>query len=242
MAFKFMDLLGAMAQSQMTPSSEERIQNGLNASTENSGGILSDIMGKGQSLLNSAGQAVGGKDNLAAIGIGTLLGSLSNKRSVIGGGIGGGMMGLLGMMAFKALKNSGQNVTPPATPVSPEVQGSENDAKILLTAMLDAAKADGNVDQEELNRITNSMKQAGIGQEGLNYVIGQLQSPMSTDAIISAVRGRPELAAQVYSASLMAIEVDTPAERSYLDQLAAAMGLLPEVARNIEHLVGMQKA
>ena len=50
----------------------------------------------------------------------------------------------------------------------------------------------------------------------------------------------PNLAAQVYSVSLMAIEVDTPSERAYLDRLAASMGLTPEVARNIEQLVGMQ--
>ena len=37
----------------------------------------------------------------------------------------------------------------------------------------------------------------------------------------------------------MAIEVDTPAEREYLDRLAASMGLTPEVVRNIEQLVGM---
>ena len=73
----------------------------------------------------------------------------------------------------------------------------------------------------------------------MNYVIGQLQSPMATDAIVTGVRGRPELAAQVYSVSLMAIEVDTPAEREYLDRLAASMGLTPEVAQNIEQLVGM---
>ena len=105
--------------------------------------------------------------------------------------------------------------------------------------MLDAAKADGTVDADELNRITGKMKEAGIDQEGMSYVIGQLQSPMTTDAIVAGVQGRPDLAAQVYSVSLMAIEVDTPAEREYLDRLAASMGLTPEVVRNIEQLVGM---
>ena len=36
------------------------------------------------------------------------------------------------------------------------------------------------------------------------------------------------MAAQVYSASLMAIEVDTDAERSYLDGLARAMPAVPK--------------
>ena len=50
------------------------------------------------------------------------------------------------------------------------------------------------------------------------------------------------MAAQVYSASLMAIEVDTDAERSYLDDLARAMGLSPQTAQNIEQLMGMAQA
>lgn len=251
MAVGMMELLGALTQGGMSPSSGARIQNAANASAGAQGGglsgILSGLMGAGQNLVNSAGQAVGGKDNLAAAGIGALLGALSgagNGRSGVPlGGIGGGVMGLLGMMAFKALKNAGQapqpSAGPAASPAGAAPQNFESDAHLLLTAMLDAAKSDGTVDADELNRITGKMKEAGIDQEGMNYVIGQLQSPMTTDAIVAAVRGRPDLAAQVYSVSLMAIEVDAPAEREYLDRLAASMGLAPEVVRNIEQLVGM---
>ena len=59
---------------------------------------------------------------------------------------------------------------------------------------------------------------------------------METAKIVAAVKGRPELAAQVYSASLMAIEVDTDAERRYLDKLAKAIGLNSNVINNIEQL------
>ena len=251
MAVGMMELLGALTQGGMSPSSGARIQNAANASAGAQGGglsgILSGLMGAGQNLVNSAGQAVGGKDNLAAAGIGALLGALSgagNGRSGVPlGGIGGGVMGLLGMMAFKALKNAGQapqpSAGPAASPAGAAPQNFESDAHLLLTAMLDAAKSDGTVDADELNRITGKMKEAGIDQEGMNYVIGQLQSPMTTDAIVAAVRGRPDLAAQVYSVSLMAIEVDAPAEREYLDRLAASMGWAPGVVRNIEQLVGM---
>ena len=251
MAVGMMELLGALTQGGMSPSSGARIQNAANASAGAQGGglsgILSGLMGAGQNLVNSAGQAVGGKDNLAAAGIGALLGALSgagNGRSGVPlGGIGGGVMGLLGMMAFKALKNAGQAPQPSAgaavSLAGAAPQNFESDAHLLLTAMLDAAKSDGTVDADELSRITGKMKEAGIDQEGMNYVIGQLQSPMTTDAIVAAVRGRPDLAAQVYSVSLMAIEVDAPAESEYLDRLAASMGLAPEVVRNIEQLVGM---
>ncbi|MBQ7069553.1 MAG: DUF533 domain-containing protein, partial [Synergistaceae bacterium] len=82
----------------------------------------------------------------------------------------------------------------------------------------------------------SNLQKSGIGQEGVNYVIEKLKSPMETAKIVSAVKGRPDLAAQVYSASLMAIDVDTEAEKKYLEKLAKAMGLNSNVVRNIEQL------
>lgn len=246
MAVNFMELLGAMAQSGMSPSSESRIQKAAEVSGERGG--LSGLVNGAKDLVNRAGQTVGGKDNLTAAGVGALLGALASDRksSVPLGGVGGGLMGLLGMMAFKALRNVGENSSPSLGAAVPSAEAPqktfENDGHLILTAMLDAAKADGKIDADELNRITGRMKEMGIEQDGMNYVLSQLQSPMSTEAIVAAVRGRPELAAQVYSASLMAVEVDTPAERTYLERLAQSMGLTPEVVANIEQLVGMRSA
>ncbi|MBR1672831.1 MAG: DUF533 domain-containing protein [Fretibacterium sp.] len=265
MAINFLDLLGSVAQGGMTGSSSGRMQSAasslgsltslLGGAVSSSGGagglqsLLDGLMGGGQSVLNRAGQAAGGKDNLAAAGIGALLGALTGKQgsSTAMNGLGGGMMGLLGMMAYKALMGSGQEAASSGIASgavsAPRVteQQIASDAEIILTAMIDAAKADGQVDAEELNRITGRLKSTGAGQEGLNYVVAQLQAPMATEKIVSATRGRPELAAQVYSASLMAIEVDTQAERAYLDRLGKAMGLSASVIRNIEQLVGMKE-
>ena len=264
MAINFMDLLGSVVQGGMTsPSSASRAQNaasslgaltsllgggsgGAQAGASGLSGMLGSLMSGGASALNRAGSAVGGRDNLAAAGIGALVGALSGKSgSASMGGIGGGLMGLLGMMAYKALTNSskgpaGAGVAAGAAQ-APQMteQQLAGDAEVILTAMIDAAKADGQIDREELDRLTGKIKATGAGQEGLNYLIAQLQAPMSTEKIVAATRGRPELAAQVYSASLMAIEVDTDAERAYLDQLARAMGLAPAVVRNIEQIVGM---
>lgn len=236
----FMSLLGSLVQgtTASSPAASSRMSNA-------SGGIqdlLGSLLGAGQSVK----QRVGG-DNLAAGGIGALLGALmGGSNSTTMNSLGGGMMGLLGMMAYKALSGSmsgksgvtsqpsQQNYAREYTQPSPQQQNS--DAEIIITAMIDAAKCDGQVDPAELSRIMDTMKSSGIGQEGVNYVIQKLQGPMETAKIISAVNGRPELAAQVYSASLMAIDVDTEAERQYLAKLANAMGLSPAVVRNIEQL------
>ncbi len=235
MALNFMDLLGSMVQGTMasSPAASSRMSN--------AGGGIQDLLGS----LMGAGQAVTqkvGGDNLAAGGVGALLGALlGHSESTTANTLGGGMMGLLGMLAYKALRNSSggsAKTTSSAAPVyqQPTPQQQANDAEIILTAMIDAAKADGQVDANELNKIMSNLQSSGIGQEGVNYVIKKLQGPMETAKIVAAVRGRPELAAEVYSASLMAIEVDTDAEKKYLDKLAKAMGLNSSVINNIEHL------
>ena len=241
MALDFMDLLGTVIQgtTASSPAASARMSNAGSSIQD----LLGSLMGAGQSVKSR----VGG-DNLAAGGVGALLGALMRgSNSTTANTLGGGMMGLLGMMAYKALKNSMAGSAAPAASAAapqsyvqeyrqPTRQQQNSDAEIILTAMIDAAKADGQVDPDELGRIMNTMKSSGIGQEGMNYVISKLQGPMETAKIVSAVKCRPDLAAQVYSASLMAIDVDTEAERRYLDKLAKSMGLSQSVVQNIEQL------
>ena len=234
----FMSLLGSVIQgtTASSPAASQRMSN--------AGGGIQDLLGSLMGAGQSVKERVGG-DNLAAGGIGALLGALmGGSRSTTMNSLGGGMMGLLGMMAYKALRNSmggssSQNANANAQAyVPPAPQQQASDAEIILLAMIDAAKADGQIDADEFRKITDSLKNSGVGQEGVNYVLQKLQGPMETAKIVSATRGRPDLAAQVYSASLMAIEVDTDAERMYLDKLAKAMGLDSQVIQNIEQLTG----
>lgn len=233
----FMSLLGSLVQgtTASSPATSSRMSNAGNSIQD----LLGSLMGAGQTVK----QKVGG-DNLAAGGIGALLGALmGGSKSTTMNSLGGGMMGLLGMMAYKALTgamsgNAGATAQVPSAEsyVQPSPQQQASDAEIILIAMIDAAKADGQVDSDELGRIMNTMKSSGIGQEGVNYVIQKLQGPMETAKIVAATKNRPELAAQVYSASLMAIDVDTDAERMYLDKLAKAMGMSQAVVQNIEQI------
>ena len=235
MALDFMDLLGSMVQGTMasSPAASSRMSNAGNGIQD----IIGSLMGAGQAVTQKAGAG-----NLAAGGVGALLGTLlGGSKSTTANALGGSMMGLLGMMAYKALKNSSGTPASSAPAqktayVQPAPQQQASDAEIILTAMIDAAKADGQVDAGEINKIMSNLQSSGAGQEGVNYVIKKLQGPMETAKIVAAVKGRPELAVQVYSASLMAIDVDTDAEKKYLDKLAKAMGLNPDVISNIERL------
>jgi uncharacterized membrane protein YebE (DUF533 family) len=95
---------------------------------------------------------------------------------------------------------------------------------ILLQAMISAAKADGQIDGREMDRILGKLDEAGADAEAKDFVLAEMRRPLDLDALVAQVEA-PDLAAEVYAASLLAIEVDTQAERAYLDRLATALKL-----------------
>ena len=117
----------------------------------------------------------------------------------------------------------------------------EQNSELILRAMINAIKADGQVDQNEINRITGKLGGIGVDPEGQRYLMTLIQQPMETERLIAAARGQSEIAAQIYGVSLLAIEVDTPAERKYLDELAAGLGLSPQVTARIQEMVGLRQ-
>ncbi len=239
-------------------------QSGAGKSGGGIGDLLSSVLGGGQksgaagagggigdllsNMLGDAGKAVGGNKNLAIGGLGALIGSiLGGGGKSAGGAIGGGLMALLGALAFNALKGAGQ--TKPQIPAGLLEPKTEEDQQMLdqsselvLRAMINATKADGRVDQDEINRIMGKFDEIGIDEEGKNYLTTQLQKPMETEILIAEAKGQPELAAQMYAASLLAIEVDTEKEKEYLRQFASGLNLDPPVVASIQNSVGLQSA
>jgi len=264
------DLLGAVMQSGMTPSANDRLRNSLGGGSRDAleslagmlggssggglGGALSSMLGGGAgglggllgNVLGDAGRAVGGNQNLALGGLGALAGSLlGGGGKSLGGALGGGLMALLGAMAFQALKSSGtQKPQVPLGLMEPQTEAQrkelERHSELILKAMINAAKADGRIDETEIHRIVGKLQEFGVDPESQQYVMTEMQKPMETEKLLAAARGQAELAAQIYGASLLAIEVDTPAEKKYLEQLAAGMGLDPAVTQRIQALVGLQ--
>jgi uncharacterized membrane protein YebE (DUF533 family) len=239
------DLLGSVLQSGMSPSTAGRMQNTLG-----SGGLLGEPGGALGNILNEAGRMVGGNQNLAVGGLGALAGALMGSRRGLGGairgGIGGGAMAMLGLVAYQALKRSGtfDKPTVPVGLAEPRTAAAKEElqrnAELILKAMINAAKADGDIDESEIGRIVGKVQEFGADQADQAFLRSEMARPMDTEALVAAARGKPELAAQLYAASLLAIEVDTDAEREYLDVLARSLGLAPEVTEAIHQAVGLK--
>jgi uncharacterized membrane protein YebE (DUF533 family) len=214
-------------------------------------GLLGGSKGGGiggmlQGVLGDAGKALGGGNKLALGGLGALAGSLlGGGGGSVKGAVGGGVMAMLGALAYSAFKGTDSSAVQemPVGLQQPENQQQEEEleqgAELVLKAMINAAKADGKIDQAEIQRILGKLEEAGMDSEARDFVINEMNKPMDLNSIVAAAKGRPQLAAQIYAASLLAIEVDTPAERQYMQQLADGLYLAPEITAHLEKTVGL---
>lgn len=232
-----------------------------------SGGGLGDILGQlaggssrggsssGGGLLGGlaemAGAAMksgpgGGSNSMVTGGLGALLGALvGGGGSSFKGALGGTALAVLGSMAMKAL--AGRGSSSPTSQLMAGLRPPENEqeqrevqdvAELTVRAMLNAAKADGRIDREEINNIIGKASEDGLTQEEQQFIATEIKKPMETEALVRAVPNE-QVAAQIYAASLLAIEVDTDNERRYLQNLAAGLGLDRSVVSNLHSALGV---
>jgi uncharacterized membrane protein YebE (DUF533 family) len=191
--------------------------------------------GGGEFLRGAGGGALAG--GLAALMLGTRTGRrLGGDVLKLGG------MAAVGALAYKAYRDwqAGKPApqdAPPAqasppllpapsgTPFNPVNEtGQQRLARHLLRAMISAAKSDGHVDAEEQARIFGEMDKLSLSAEDKAFVMDELRARLDVDAVADAAE-TPEEAAEIYAASLLAIDADNAAERGYLSMLAARLKL-----------------
>ena len=214
--------------------------------TAGNGGGLGDLMGgltrgggAGDLLGGLLGGLAGGRAQGQGGGLGDLLGGvLSGGGSRASGGLGGlgelleGLGGAqrgqggLGQMFNRAM--AGEALPSPSAEVDQE-------ATVLIRAMINAAKSDGAVDPDEQRQILGQLGE--LGGEELEFVRRELASPLDLDGFLREIPAGLE--AQVYLMSLLAIKLDSNAEVQYLDRLARATGLSPETVNQIHGQVGV---
>jgi uncharacterized membrane protein YebE (DUF533 family) len=103
----------------------------------------------------------------------------------------------------------------------------------IIQAMISAARADGHIDAEELALITRQIGSLGLEKDVTAFLLGELNKPVNVSAV-AALADTPETAAELYIASALVLDLDSPAERAYLDDLAGAMKLDDSMVRQLE--------
>jgi uncharacterized membrane protein YebE (DUF533 family) len=209
--------------------------------------LLDQLLG---GVMPGQGQPGGGGDFLRGAGGGALAGGLAaillgtkTGRQLGGDALKLGGMAAVGALAYKAWRDwqAGKEATPRAsepnrsaplmlpapsgTPFNPATEsGQQSLARHLLRAMIAAAKADGHVDAQEQARIFGEMDKLNLSSEDKAFVMDELRAKLDVDAVAGAA-DTPEEAAEIYAASLLAIDIDNAAERGYLSMLAARLKL-----------------
>ena len=118
-------------------------------------------------------------------------------------------------------------------PAPGDSQAQEELGRSLVRAMIAAAKADGQIDALEKAAIFEKLEPMQLSAEEKAWVFDELASPLDINAVVAPAQ-TPEVAAEIYTASLAAMTADTPAERAYLDALAAKLRLDPALVREIQ--------
>jgi uncharacterized membrane protein YebE (DUF533 family) len=108
----------------------------------------------------------------------------------------------------------------------------------MIRAMVNAAKADGRVDNTEQEKIIGKLG-AEVSQDEINFLKSEFAAPLDVKQFADSVPNGLE--PQVYALSLTSIELDTQSEAQYLGQLAQHMELDPQICNQIHDQVGAPK-
>lgn len=107
-------------------------------------------------------------------------------------------------------------------------------AALLLRAVIQAVKCDGQMDEAEKQRLMAAMGDADA--EAVRAVNAELARPVDVAGLAAQVPAGLE--AQVYTASLMAVDLDHEAEAQYLHDLAQALELTPDEVNALHDRAG----
>lgn len=182
-------------------------------------------------------------DKITKIGGGVALAGL---LSMVFGRSGGasltklGSLAVLGNLAYKAYQSYQQKQTSDnATPTANVEQltetdfdtDSHNEAKsnIILRAMIAAALSDGVLDESE-----QALIEREDNNESQEWIINEIQHPISIEEIARIVGNDIALASQVYLAARMACQDLSRKEIVFLAQLAEALNLDDALVERLE--------
>ncbi len=208
--------------------------------------------GLGGKLLGSV--LGGGQQQSSGGGLGGLLGSVlggGGQQQASSGGLGGLLGSVLGggSAPEPAQQPAGQGVlggllgsvlgggAPPQ--VEPAAHAAANQqAEIIVRAMINAAKSDGRIDDAEKQKIVEGLG-AEVTQDEIAFVQNEFSQPLDAAAFAASVPR--EMAGQVYALSLTSIELDSQNEAQYLGQLAQGLGISPQICNQIHEQMGAPK-
>lgn len=215
------------------------------------GGLLGGLLGGGGQASAGGAGASGGLGGLGGLLGGLLGGGGGGLGGALGGALGGGTqsrsggtnyaalasLGMMAYQAYQAWQRSQASAAPQQIPqtadllAGPEV---EEHSHAVLRALIAAAKADGEIDAREQQMINGEISKHTDDQQLQQWFQAEVSKPLDANEVAQAANGNPAMAAEMYLVSVILVDDQQDAERSYLDELAAALQIDPDLQVHLE--------
>jgi uncharacterized membrane protein YebE (DUF533 family) len=212
--------------------------------------LKSGMPAAGSPQRSDLGKYAGG----AAVGgvLGLLMGS-KRGRSMGGTALKYGSVAALGALAWKVYQDHQAKQTAAAAPaparapidITPPAYAApasfaalpapqlEAHSQAMLKALIAAAKADGHMDERERGLVHAELQRIEADAATRAWVDAELARPVEPAEVAAAATG-PEMAAEMYLASVLVVDQTTTMERAYLDALARELRLAPTLKADLE--------
>lgn len=203
--------------------------------TGGTGGGLGDLLTQMSGQKRSSPRASAPKGGLDDL-LGQLTGRGADPEPEIGGATrrtAGKASGGVGDLLDQVLADKPGGRGGPVVLPEPERE-EELSAALMLRAVIQAVKCDGELDEDEKARLMQAMGE--VTQREVQAVQAELQRPVDVKGLARAVPAGLE--PQVYLVSLMAIDLDQKAEAEYLHKLAGELDLSPDQVNAIHDKAG----
>jgi uncharacterized membrane protein YebE (DUF533 family) len=214
--------------------------------------ILEQLLRSGTQQYDKAKQSgdLGKYGTGAAVGgaLALLLGS-KRGRSIGGKALKLGSLAAVGALAWKVYQDhqaKNQAQAPASAAGAPQAvlpaparfealpaQALEDHSRAMLMAMIAAAKSDGHMDDRERGLVEAELTRLDADPSTRQWMETELRRPVEPSHVAAAAR-TPEMAAEIYLASVLVTDETTTMERAYLDQLARELNLAPALKADLE--------
>jgi uncharacterized membrane protein YebE (DUF533 family) len=203
--------------------------------------MLDQLLKSGRSMVEGKAGSVGSiSPGLGTLGAGAAAGGvlallLGSKRgrSMGGSALKYGGVAALGAVAFRAYSQwqaqqaaqapVAASPTPRTVNLLPAIE-LETHSQAILQAMIAAAKSDGHLDERERGLIDAELVRLQADTSERAWMETELKRPLDP-ADVARAASSPELAAEMYLASLLVVDDTSYLERAYLDELARQLRL-----------------
>jgi len=209
-------------------------------SSGQSNNVNSPLGGLGDLLSGSGlGSMLSGFGGGVATGgaLGLLLGN--KKARKVGGKVAMyGGLAALGVIAYKAYNNwqaqkAQTAYSEPQTIDRLPAPQVEEHSMAILKALVAASKADGHVDVKERQLLDQELDKFSNDMELRRWFESELNKPLDPADVARASK-TPEMAAEMYIASVLIVDDENFMERSYLEELARQLKIDPALKVELE--------